>query len=749
LESFKIDIKGLVQGVGFRPFVYKMARKHRLTGWVKNTLKGVEIHVEGALEFIDNFYNEIQYPPVIADIISLHKTQVAPGNYQAFEILESSGASEEITRISPDLAVCDDCLADMKIQPHRIGYPLVNCTNCGPRFSIIKDMPYDRQATTMDKFAMCDVCRKEYHDIHNRRFHAQPVACNHCGPSYAMYAGEVTISDMDEIIKCTALYVNDGNVLALKGIGGFQIICDAFNEKAVQRVRAIKHRDVKPFAVMFKDIETVARYNSISDQEITSLTSWKRPIVLIRAKQQPAPSVNAGFHTTGAILPYMPLHYMLFEKLGTPAIVFTSANLSDEPVIIDNDEVKEKLGQDVDAIVAYNRDVYNRTDDSVCQVVNNKERIIRRSRGYVPIPFQLKRNTEGILATGAELVNSFCIGKGSEAILSQYVGDLKNFSTYRSFTETIEKFKAFFRFKPSLVVHDMHPDYFSANYAIGLGIPTLAVQHHHAHIASVMAEYNLDEEVIGVCFDGTGYGTDGNLWGSEFFIADATGFERMLHFEYIPLPGGEQAIREPWRIAVSYLYKYYGNAFRVFDLPFLENIGPYKIDIIVSMIDKRLNTPLACGAGRLFDAIAALLGICPFAGFEAEAPMRLENMVLPGYNDYYPFAIENTISFKSMFQGIINDIRTGLSLSRIATRFHNTMVEVIVRATCEISRASGVSKVVLSGGTFQNRYILEKAENLLHEKKFSVYTPCRVPANDGGIALGQLMIGAKKQDVST
>jgi hydrogenase maturation protein HypF len=496
---------------------------------------------------------------------------------------------------------------------------------------------------------------------------------------------------------------------------------------------------------MFKDLEAVIQFNCITDVEIKSLTSWKCPILLLSTKQPLAPSVNAGFKTTGSILPYMPMHHMLFETLNTPAIVFTSANFTDEPVITENNEALEKLESCVDAIITYNRDIINRADDSVCHVVNNKERVIRRSRGYVPVPIQVKYDVEGILAVGAESISCFCIGKGHDAILSQYIGDLKNYNTYSFFTETIEKFQTIFSFKPKLIVHDLHPDYFSARYAIKSGSGTTAVQHHHAHIASCMTEHGLDEKVIGVCFDGTGFGTDGNLWGSEFFIADFSGYDRISHFEYIPLPGGEKAIKEPWRIAVAYLYKYFGKDILSFDLPFLKNIEAQKINLIISVIDMQLNSPLACGAGRIFDAVAALLNLCLFSNFEAEAPMRLEDIVLDNCDDCYPYTLGSIISFESLFRAIINDLNSNDSIPMISTKFHNSIVEIIVQSSIRIRSLYGLNKVVLSGGTFQNRYLLEKTEKYLKENRFDVYSPCLIPANDGGIALGQLMIGAKKR----
>ncbi|MBI9037411.1 MAG: carbamoyltransferase HypF [Bacteroidales bacterium] len=745
--ALKIHIKGLVQGVGFRPFIYRLANRFNLKGSVENRNDGVIIFVEGLKNNVDNFLNSIKNEaPPASNINSIASESCSVNNFDEFKIIKSTNKSEEITEISPDIAVCEDCLKDMESQSHRIDYPFINCTNCGPRFTIIQDLPYDRKNTTMKSFPMCEKCRSEYEDVLDRRFHAQPVACNDCGPIYTLTYKNNEITDLKEILNISAKLIEQGKIVAIKGLGGFHLACDAQNEEAVNRLRKAKNRDGKPFAVMFATIEDLKEFTNANDTEIESLLSWKRPILILQEKKKLAKSVSVGFKTLGAMLPYMPFHYLLFEALRLPVIVLTSGNISDEPIIIDNQIAIEELLPVSDAIITYNRDIYNRTDDSLTVVFNNKERLLRRSRGFAPSPVNLNLNVDGILATGAELVNCFCLGKGKQAFLSQHIGDLKNMETLEYYSETIDKFQKLFRIKTSLVVCDLHPDYLSTKYANELNIKTIAVQHHHAHIASCMAEYGLDEKVIGVAFDGIGLGTDNKIWGGEFFICDLFDFERYSHFEYIPMPGGDKATKEPWRMAISYLYKYYGKSFLDLKLPFLENIEEDKIELIISAIEKKINCPETSSAGRLFDSIAALINLCLNSNFHAEAPMRLEAIIDKNCSDEYDLITNNEISVKEIIKGVVDDIINLKSQSEISTKFHNTIISIIFAQVLEISKKYKINKVVLSGGSFQNRYIIERIENLLIKNSFKVYAPCKIPANDGGIALGQLAIAAKRRE---
>lgn len=743
-----IHITGLVQGVGFRPFIYRLAHHFYIKGWVENRNDGVFIRAEGDTASINYFINAItaEAPPA-SFIVHISREQAIVEGYKDFTIVKSENTSDQVTEISPDIAVCLQCLDDLKTQIHRLDYPFINCTNCGPRFSIIRDLPYDRPKTTMEPFVMCETCRKEYEDVADRRFHAQPIACKSCGPEYELNIGDISVKSFDELINVTCDLLENGKIVAIKGIGGFQIACDAQNEEAVNRLRERKIREGKPFAVMFGHVGLVQEFVHLYPDEKKSVLSWRRPIVIVQEKKKLAPSVSVGFRTIGAMLPYMPFHYLLFEKLKIPAIVLTSGNLSDEPIVIDNKEANKTLTRIADAVLVYDREIYNRTDDSVVLSVNKKERIIRRSRGYSPEPVYLNHNTDGIFAAGAELVNCFAIGKENQAILSQHIGDLKNAETLEFYTESFERFKKLFRVKPLLAVHDMHPDYLSSNFAKSLNIPVLEVQHHHAHIASCMAENNLDEKLIGVSFDGTGFGEDGHIWGSEFFICDLVNYERKMHFDYIPLPGGDSVTKESWRTAVSYLFKIYGRDFLNLEIPFVQTLESAKSDVILQAIDRKINCPLSCSAGRLFDAIAAIANVCTVSKFHAEAPMRLENIASGTIEIGYPFDFGEVISFDSTIREIVEDIVDGLPTPEISAKFHNTVINIIFAVASQIRKETGLNKIILSGGTFQNKYILSRMEMILSKYEFEVFSHCKIPSNDGGIALGQLAIAAKRREL--
>jgi len=750
LASVLITVKGLVQGVGFRPFVFRIATRLNLNGNVENRNDGVIIKIEGEQQIIDEFLKLLKSEaPLASNIESVSVEQTEIKNYLNFEIVKSKNTSNEITEISPDISVCNDCLDDLKNQKHRINYPFINCTNCGPRFSIINDLPYDRDKTTMKDFVMCEKCHHEYTDVLDRRFHAQPVACNNCGPVYEMQINGRKISEFEIILKTAAKVIDDGLVLTMKGLGGFNLACDATNDEAVKRLRKLKNRESKPFAVMCRNINTLEKYVDISETEKISLASWRKPIVILKEKLpfKIPESVSNGLGTLGVMLPYMPFHYLFFEKLKTDLIVLTSGNISDEPIIIDNYEAEKKLAKISDALLTYNRDIYNRTDDSLIFIANEKERIIRRSRGYVPNPVRLGFDAEGIFAAGAELKNCFCIGKGNQAILSQHIGDLKNLETYEFYKETVVQFKKLFRVNPLLVVGDMHPDYLSTRFVNEMDVPKIFVQHHHAHIASCMAEHFLDKKVIGISFDGAGYGDDGNIWGGEFFVCDLNDYERISHFDYMPIPGGDKVSTEPWRMAVSYLYKVYGKEFLKFDLPFLKNISSEKINLLIQAIDKKMNCPLTSSAGRLFDAVAAMTGICAINGFEAEAPMRLESAIDKHCKESYSYSINETVSFEPTIKEIIEDVMNSLEVPVIAAKFHNAIISVILDIAILAKEKYNLNKVVLSGGVFQNRFLIENAERVLNENKFEVYTHSKVPSNDGGVALGQLAIAAKRKEL--
>lgn len=746
LAAREIKIKGLVQGVGFRPFIYRLAIQNNLFGTVENNNIGVQIWVEGKADDIEQFIQDI--PKELPEASSISGFSVDPvqvKHFTEFSITKSQSFSDEVTEVSPDIAICKSCLADMKTQANRLAYPFTNCTNCGPRFTIIKDLPYDRDKTTMHPFVMCDSCRDEYTNILDRRFHAQPVACMDCGPDYTFHEEDDTITDIHHIVDRSCSILEEGKILAMKGLGGYHLVCDASNEETIAKLRLRKSREGKPLALMFKDVQTARQFLLMNEEEEALLTSWRRPIVLLKIKKELAPSVSIGLDSLGVLLPYMPFHYMLFEKLGLPAIVLTSGNISDEPIIIDNEVALKNLAHIADASLTYNREIHNRTDDSVAFVVNNKERIIRRSRSYAPSPVLLTQDVEGIFAAGAELVNCFCIGKGKQAILSQHIGDLKNLETLEFFTESVNRFKHLFRFTPQLAVADKHPDYLSTQFAKEMGIPLILVQHHHAHIASCMAEHQLDEKVIGISFDGTGLGDDGNIWGGEFLVCDLNELQRFTHFEYVTQPGGDVVSKQPWRMMMAYLHHYFGEE-STNQFPWLfKEIAQHEIEAVRFLLQSKVNSPLTSSAGRLFDAVSALLNICRHSTYHAEAPMRLEAIAEQNTDECYPYSLTDIVSFKNTFEEMINDLQNKIPTALISGKFHNTIVQVTVDVSEKIRQQTGLEKVVLSGGSFQNKIILEKVEHKLKDCNFAVFTQSAIPSNDGGIALGQIAIAAKRR----
>jgi hydrogenase maturation protein HypF len=751
VNTYLLQIKGLVQGIGFRPFIHRLAASQNLHGTVENRNNGVFIFINTDKDGLDNFIGEIKsLAPQHARIDKITVEIVEAKPFPDFSIVSSENVSDDITGISPDIAVCPDCLSDMESQEHRINYPLINCTNCGPRFSIIKGVPYDRSMTTMAEFRMCPNCEEEYSDINDRRFHAQPVACNNCGPKYTIHRNNKTTSNIDEITKIAAHLIHDGSVVALKGTGGYHLLCDAYNENTIKNLRISKAREGKPFAVMCRDIsvaDKIARMTS-SDKEI--IGTWRRPVMLLESRGILAPSVSNGLSTVGLILPYMPFHYLLFRKLNTDTIVFTSANFSDEPVIISDDEALSGLKSLASAVITYNREIYNRTDDSVCRTINYREFIIRRSRGYSPSPVNTQLKTEGIFGAGAELNNCFAIGKGTQVILSQHIGDLKNAETMDFYTSSFKRFSEMFRFKPDIIAKDFHPDYLSSAFAekmaTELNIRQVNVQHHHAHIASCMAEHNLNEKVIGVALDGVGLGTDMNIWGGEFMIAGLCDFERMMHFEYVPISGADKVSPEPWRSGVAYLDKYVKDISKIIESLRLKEIGQDNITLYQRIMTAGINVCQYSGAGRLFDAVAAISGICLFSSYQAEAPMLLESAIQKGISRCYDFEMkEEEISFGKTIEGILHDLKKGIPAGEISAVFHNTVGRAVVEAVKELHEISGNHKVVLSGGTFQNKYLSEYVINELSREKFYVYFHDQVPANDGGLALGQVAVAAARR----
>ncbi len=742
-------IRGLVQGVGFRPFVYRLARSHGLYGEVDNRTDGVYVMIQGDLKTIDAFSNDLlRHAPPASVIRSIEISKTRFPGYTSFEITGSKSFDSQITEISPDISVCDECLEDLEKDPGRIDYPLINCTNCGPRFTIIKELPYDRANTTMNGFSMCGNCSSEYNDISDRRFHAQPIACNDCGPVYTYKDSLKTLYVMKEILKEASLIIASGKAIAVKGVGGYHLMCDALNNQAVSELRLNKQRDKKPFAVMFRDITAAKKHCFISLEEEHELKSWRKPILILKQKEVLSDAVSNGLNSIGAMLPYMPFHYLLFNRLRTSAVVLTSGNMSDEPVITDDIIAERQLMKITGSLISYNRQIFNRTDDSVVRFIDGNKTLFRRSRGFVPGPVDLGINAEGIIALGAEEKNSICFGKGNQAVISQYIGDLKNPFTLDFFNDTIERLSVLLKFKPELICCDQHPDYFSSIHAEFLSDefkkPVLRIQHHHAHIASCMAEHGIDESVIGIGMDGSGYGNDEMIWGSEFMTADLKEFRRFTHFDYVPMPGGEKAISEPWRMAFSYIYTYFGDNFDYESLPLFNSIDRKKLSLIKEMIVKKINTPLTSGAGRIFDAVAAILGLCKYATFSSEAPIRLEAAIDSDTDESYPFTIDKTIIFSETLKAILKDI-PHRNAGVISAKFHNTIAKVILEVSRKIRNETSLSRVILSGGVFQNKYLTEKSADLLRRNRFKVFTNHLVPVNDGGISLGQLIIASKSR----
>lgn len=751
----EIRVSGIVQGVGFRPYVFRLAAEHHLTGNIRNTPAGVTIEIQGNAEAVEKFMRRLsQEAPELSRITEINVRDIALALEADFEILPSLAGEAMHTLISPDVALCDDCLREL-FDPadRRHRYPFINCTNCGPRFTIVRDIPYDRSRTSMAVFPMCRACQAEYDDPANRRFHAQPNACWDCGPRLELWdrAGK-SIETGDPAAAAVDL-LREGQVVAVKGLGGFHLAVDATNPDAVNRLRQRKHRVEKPFAVMMADLATAEGICEIDEAGRRALTSRQRPIVLLRARK-PAPiaeSVAPFNRFLGVMLPYTPVHHLLLERGGFAALVMTSGNISEEPIAIDNAEAVQRLAGLADSFLVHDRDILLRCDDSVVRPVAGGIRQMRRSRGYVPMPVFLDQEMPAVLAVGGELKNTVCLGRGKQAFLSQHVGDLENAESYEFFGETIERLERILEITPQIVAYDLHPDYFSTKWARQqTGARLVGVQHHHAHVAACMAENHLPAKVIGFSFDGTGYGTDRCIWGGEVLLADFSGFERVAHLNYVPLPGGAAAIREPWRMAVAYLAQHFGPKFLDFRIPFSREADRAGIELVLRMLDRRLNSPLTSSSGRLFDAVAALVGIRHRVNYEAQAAIELEMAAL-GSHDMAAYSMGLVreragwiIDTKPLFEAIVKDIEQSVPATDISRRFHNGLVRTLARLARVLREESGLNRICLSGGTFQNVYLLEGLRSVLEADRFEVFTHREVPAGDGGLSLGQAVIAAHR-----
>ena len=758
----QIHIRGIVQGVGFRPFVFNLAQRLQLSGYVLNSSAGVVIEAEGSEAGLDQFVRALnQDAPPLAQIEDVAVTTLGPAGYTSFVIRESLDEPGKLVPVSPDVATCDDCMHDFRtLTNRRHGYPFTNCTNCGPRYTITRKIPYDRPLTTMACFAMCQRCLREYENPADRRFHAQPNACPDCGPSLALVmtdhlSAPVAFDRPAEslaMIREVRRLLRAGRILAIKGLGGFHLACDPRNDAAVETLRERKRRSDKPFALMVPDVASAEDFCLVSDAARAALLSPRRPIVILprRAGARMSQALAPGNNTLGVMLPYTPLHYLLFgDSLDAPpefqALVMTSGNLSEEPIVTGNREAATRLNRIADSFLFHNRDIHTRVDDSVVRIFENKERVLRRSRGYAPFPVALNFPVAEILACGAELKSTFCLTKERHAFLSQHIGDLENYETLVFFQQTLERMKELFRIQPIAAAYDLHPMYLSTKLALAMdGVEKIGVQHHHAHVASCMAENGLSGKVIGVAFDGTGYGTDGKIWGGEFLLADFAGFQRRAHFRYIPLAGGDTAVREPWRLALSYLLDTFGPRIDSLDLPLLHRIPAKKLAAVRAMIERNINTVPTSACGRLFDAVASLAGVRDEVNFEAQAAIELETSALPGVDAVYPFEISAAetaeIDVRPAIEAIIKDVLAKKSVGCIAAAFHNTIAAIVVEMCLRLRAAEGVRNVCLTGGTFQNLYLLERAAADLRSNGFEVFLHSKVPPNDGGIALGQAVI---------
>ena len=748
IQRAKATINGIVQGVGFRPFIYQLAKRRGLGGYIANTSAGVDIEVEGDPGEIEGFFQEIhlQKPP-LARVLHVERQFLPPQHYRDFIIRKSLIRAQRSTLVSPDMSVCDDCLREMNDpQDRRYRYPFINCTNCGPRYTIIRDIPYDRDKTSMASFSMCKRCQEEYENPLDRRFHAQPNACWDCGPVVFLYESSGRpVEGVDQISEARRL-LKSGEILAIKGLGGFHLAADATDEKAVQRLRERKNREEKPLALMSPSIEKIREYAYVINQEAQILQSPERPIVLLRKMEpnaissQVAPR-NCSF---GVMLPYTPLHNLILHG-GFTALVMTSGNISEEPIAIDNEEAFQRLSGIADYFLVHNRDIYLRNDDSVVRVSGEKMRMIRRSRGYVPVPIPVEKNMRPTLACGPFLANTICLAKGRNAFLSQHVGDLENLETLAAFEMTIGHLKAILEIEPEVIAYDLHPDYLSTRYALNQkGVVKIGVQHHHAHVASCMAENRISGPVVGLAMDGTGYGIDGTIWGGETLIADFHHFERVGHFQKAPLPGGEAAIREPWRMALAYLYQAFGKD--LFDLPiaFVRNLPLKKAKLILTMIDSNVNTPHTSSCGRLFDGAAALLGLRDRVSYRGQAAVELEMEMGEDEGSYLASISEERgeliIPHVPIIRGIVSDLLRGVDRGIISRRFHNTLVRLFTDVCIQLREQRKLNRVALSGGVFQNVFLLEALEGTLGGMGFEVYTHGTVPTNDGGISLGQALV---------
>jgi len=758
IRRMQIAVRGAVQGVGFRPFVYRLASSMGLPGWVLNSPEGVFIQVEGEKRDLDSFLLRLQdEKPAASFIQSLEFSFLDPVHLGRFEIRSSEQGGARTTLILPDIATCGDCLSEV-FDPdnRRYRYPFTNCTHCGPRFTIIESLPYDRPNTSMKSFEMCPDCRREYEDPADRRFHAQPNACPVCGPELELRdeTGRMLSKRHDALLETTEA-IRQGKIAAIKGLGGFHLVADAANTRAVEALRARKRREEKPFALMYPSLDLIKEHCRVAPLEARLLCSSESPIVLLErdgaARPCLSPAVAPGNPYLGIMLPYTPLHHLLMRELGVP-IIATSGNLSDEPICIDEREALSRLAGIADLFLVHNRPIVRHVDDSITRVVLGRELVLRRARGYAPLPVRCSRHAHGTLAVGGHLKNTVAMGVDHNVFLSQHIGDLENNEAFEAFQEVIRSFRRLYQMDPVRVVSDMHPDYLSTKFAREYGAELITVQHHYAHVAACMAENELDGPVLGVSWDGTGYGLDGTIWGGEFLLTGGSSFTRAACFRKFRLPGSAAAIKEPRRAALGVLYEILGaGALGRRDLAPVRSFDEHELAVLARMLQKGIHSPWTTSAGRLFDAVASLSGLRQVMRYEGQAAMELEFAIgSEETQEHYPFQIsaregseegrpEMTVDWEPMFRALIEDVEKGIPLARISKKFHNMLVEAIVG----VARRVAEERVVLTGGCFQNKFLIEHAVQRLEQEGFRPYWHQRVPPNDGGIALGQIAAASR------
>ncbi len=753
IVRLRISVGGIVQGVGFRPFIYRLAHRYGLAGHVLNNPEGVNIEVQGRLDSVSDFISAISAerpPQARVDTVSAHFADLT--DEDRFVIRESTAAPERTVLISPDIATCEDCLIELRDKTdRRFGYPFINCTNCGPRYTIIGDIPYDRARTTMHVFPMCPECAAEYADPLNRRFHAEPNACWICGPRLEIKDSSGTVLECADPIAAVQEALNKGKIVAVKGLGGFHLAVDAAQGEAVRRLRARKHREEKPLAIMAKDIPTIRAFAEVSEAEVKLLSGPARPIVLLKKLRdcRIAEAVAPGNRNLGVMLPYTPLHHMLLDY-GFVALVMTSANISEEPIAIDTADALQRLSGIADLYLDHNRDILSRCDDSVVRVFEDHTIFLRRSRGWVPVPVTIETSPRSILAVGAHLKSTIAVTRRNQVFISQHIGDLENLRAFEFFRNVVSQLAKIVEVKPEIIAHDMHPDYLSTKFAESMkGRHTVAVQHHHAHIASCLGEAGTDGPVIGMALDGTGYGPDGTIWGCEVLTATRKSYERVGHLDTVGMPGGEVAVRQPWRMAVSHLRHAFGTELDTRDIVALVGRSEREVDLVSTLLARGVNCPVTSSCGRLFDAVSSLCRVRNEITYEGQAAIELEMVADEAEAGSYPVVVEDCdgmliLRTEQLLRQLVREIKSGVDRSVISARFHNWMAAGLVEFALRLRDRYRIGVVALSGGCFQNEILLRRARTGLLENGFKVLINRVVPANDGGISFGQAVVAAAR-----